>query len=69
MTMGRWLGHADVATTSIYAVMDMEAKRATVEQARPVLDNGPDMTAWRSDASMLAWLESLRARPQLGNMQ
>ena len=59
VTIGRWLGHADVATTSIYAEVDLETKRAAVEQARPVLDNGPDLTAWRSDASMLAWLESL----------
>ena len=59
VTIGRWLGHADVATTSIYAEVDLETKRAAVEQAKPVLDTGPDLVAWRSEASMLAWLESL----------
>ena len=59
VTIGRWLGHADISTTSRYAEVDLEAKRAAVEKARPVMDVDPALAAWRSDADVLAWLESL----------
>ena len=59
VTISRWLGHADVGTASIYAAVDLEAKRAAVEQSKPVLGPPPELAAWRSDASLLAWLEAL----------
>jgi len=59
VTISRWLGHADVGTASIYAEVDLEAKRAAVEKSKPVLDPQPELAPWRSDASLLAWLERL----------
>lgn len=59
VTIGRWLGHADISTTSRYVEVDLETKRAAVEQARPVMDVDPALAGWRSNANVLAWLESL----------
>ena len=59
VTISRWLGHADIGTASIYAEVDLEAKRAAVEKSKPVLAPQPQLAVWRSDASLLAWLETL----------
>ena len=59
VTISRWLGHASISSTSRYAEVDLETKRAAVEQARPVIDIDPAVAAWRSDATVLEWLESL----------
>ena len=59
MTISRWLGHASISSTNRYAEVDLETKRAAVEQARPVIDIDPALATWRSDGSVLAWLESL----------
>jgi site-specific recombinase XerD len=52
------LGHADVATTEIYARADAEAKRKAIEGAyEPLTPNAlPD---WTLDSSLIGWLESL----------
>ena len=52
------LGHADVATTEIYARADAEAKRKAIENAYEPLtpDTLPD---WTLDSSLLGWLDSL----------
>ena len=58
-TISQWLGHASVATTNRYATVDLEMKRKAIEQARPT-DFGSDGPApWRTDASVLDWLEGL----------
>jgi len=59
VSISHWLGHASVATTNRYAVVDLEAKRAALDKAGPVGDDDPAPAAWRSDASILAWLEAL----------
>jgi site-specific recombinase XerD len=59
VAISHWLGHASVETTNRYAVVDLETKRAALAKAGPVGDDVPTPTAWRSDASILAWLEAL----------
>ena len=52
------LGHADIATTEIYARADAETKRKAIENAYQPLspDTLPD---WTSDSSLIGWLDSL----------
>lgn len=52
------LGHADVATTEIYARADAETKRKAIENAYEPLTPGglPD---WTQDVSLIGWLDSL----------
>jgi integrase/recombinase XerD len=60
LTISQWLGHASVTTTNRYATMDLEMKRKAIEQAqaiKPATDGG--VALWRTDASILAWLEAL----------
>ena len=59
VTIGRWLGHANVSTTSIYAEVDLEAKRQAVRKAKPLLNTNPGAADWRTNADTLSWLESL----------
>ncbi len=59
VSIGHWLGHASVETTNRYAVVDLETKRAALAKAGPLGDIDPAIAAWRSDASVLAWLEAL----------
>jgi site-specific recombinase XerD len=58
VSISHWLGHASVETTNRYAVVDLETKRAALAKAGPVGDDR-QLAAWRSDASILAWLEAL----------
>lgn len=59
VSISHWLGHASVETTNRYAVVDLETKRAALAKAGPVGDDDPALAVWRSDASILAWLEAL----------
>jgi site-specific recombinase XerD len=59
ITISHWLGHASVETTNRYAAVDLETKRAAVAKARPIGKVDPAVAAWRSDATILAWLEAL----------
>jgi site-specific recombinase XerD len=59
VTISQWLGHASVETTNRYVVVDLEAKRAALEKARPLMEPSQPFTTWRTDASILAWLEGL----------
>ena len=59
ISISHWLGHASVETTNRYAVVDLETKRAAVAKAGPIGDADPALAAWRSDASVLDWLEAL----------
>lgn len=59
VTISQWLGHASVTTTNRYATVDLEMKRKALEQARPIDHATTGGTLWRSDASILTWLEAL----------
>jgi site-specific recombinase XerD len=59
VSISHWLGHASVETTNRYATVDLETKRAAIAKAGPLGDPAPEQAAWRSDASILAWLEAL----------
>lgn len=61
VSISHWLGHASIETTNRYAVIDLEAKRAAIAKADPgaAVAVDPALLAWRSDASILEWLESL----------
>lgn len=58
-TIGQWLGHASLNTTTKYATIDLEMKRQALARAEP-LGTGPRPAApWRRHATLLAWLEGL----------
>lgn len=59
ISISHWLGHASVETTNRYAVVDLEAKRAALAKAGPIGEEDPELATWRSDVSILAWLEAL----------
>jgi integrase/recombinase XerD len=59
VTISQWLGHASVTTTNRYATVDLEMKRKAIEQARPIDETAAGIAVWRSDASILTWLEAL----------
>lgn len=59
VTIGHWLGHASVETTNRYATVDLEMKRAAIAKARPVGPVPRALAAWRTDSTILEWLESL----------
>jgi integrase len=59
VTISQWLGHASVATTNRYATVDLEMKRKAIEQARPIDQATDALALWRTDASILKWLEAL----------
>jgi integrase/recombinase XerD len=59
VTISQWLGHASVTTTNRYATVDLEMKRKAIEQARPIDESAAGIALWRSDASILTWLEAL----------
>lgn len=59
VTISQWLGHASVETTNRYVVVDLEAKRAALEKARPFMEPSAALSTWRTDTSVLAWLEAL----------
>jgi integrase/recombinase XerD len=58
-TISQWLGHASVTTTNRYATVDLEMKRKAIEQARPTNFGSDGPAQWRTDASILDWLEGL----------
>ena len=59
VTISQWLGHATVTTTNRYATVDLEMKRRAIEQARPIDHATTGIALWRTDGSILRWLESL----------
>ena len=57
VTISHWLGHASINTTNRYASVDMDMKREAINKiAVPDTDS---TAVWRSNASILTWLESL----------
>jgi len=60
ITISHWLGHASVETTNRYAVIDLETKRKALELAGPLELKTDDVDKkWKSDPSILKWLETL----------
>ena len=59
VTISHWLGHASIETTNRYAAVDLETKRAALAKARPLGQIDVGLAAWRTNASILEWLESL----------
>jgi integrase/recombinase XerD len=60
VTISHWLGHASIETTNRYAAIDLETKREALKRAGPLSASPPEsVTAWRTDASVLEWLEAL----------
>ena len=59
VTISHWLGHASVETTNRYAAVNLETKRAAVAKARPIGKMDPAVAAWRTDTTILQWLEAL----------
>ena len=60
VTISHWLGHASIETTNRYAAIDLETKREALQRAGPLdAATQSDMTTWRTDNSVLAWLEAL----------
>ncbi len=58
VTISHWLGHTSVEATNRYAAVDLETKRAAVAKARPLGPVAPAVAAWRTDRTILQWLES-----------
>ena len=56
-----WLGHADLSTTNRYAEINTKAKEAALRAAEPPGSSAGFRTTpvWRSDESLLKWLDSL----------
>ena len=59
VTISHWLGHASPNTTHRYAAIDLEAKRAALSKAHPPGDEEHAVSSWRSEATILEWLEAL----------
>lgn len=59
VSISHWLGHASVETTNRYAAVDLDMKRAALARAGPVGDTPTVAVPWRSDATVLEWLEAL----------
>ena len=59
VTISHWLGHVSVETTNRYAAVNLDMKRAAVAKASPLGDVDPVLASWRSDATVLEWLEAL----------
>jgi len=58
-TISHWLGHASLNTTNRYAAIDLEMKRKALAQAKPLGSHGKRVTRWRTDTTILEWLEHL----------
>lgn len=58
VTISEWLGHASVTTINRYATVNLEMKRKAIEQARPIDHATTGIALWRTDGSILKWLEA-----------
>jgi site-specific recombinase XerD len=56
-----WLGHADLSTTNRYAEINTKTKLAALRACEPptISEGDPNTPIWRSDQTLLNWLESL----------
>jgi len=58
-TIAHWLGHASINTTHKYLTIDLEAKRAALATAGPVVAKPQGAPRRRISEDLLQWLESL----------
>jgi len=58
VTVSHWLGHASITTTNRYAAIDLEMKREALARMDP-LDPSAAPPTWRTDSTIMQWLESL----------
>lgn len=58
VTVSHWLGHASITTTNRYAAIDLEMKREALARMDP-LGRFATPPTWRTDSTIMAWLESL----------
>jgi len=56
-TISQWLGHASPTTTNRYATIDLDMKRDAINRVKPV--GGRRKVGWRTNETVLKWLESL----------
>lgn len=60
VTISHWLGHASIETTNRYAVVDLATKQKALDRVGPITgDSAQALAAWRTDTSILGWLEAL----------
>jgi integrase/recombinase XerD len=59
VTVSQWLGHASINTTNRYATIDLELKREAIAKAAPPYEHPQMPGRWRTDSSVLEWLEAL----------
>jgi integrase/recombinase XerD len=58
-TIAHWLGHVSVNTTNKYLALDLEAKRAALSKAKPLLCPSKNAGKWRHDPNLITWLAAL----------
>jgi site-specific recombinase XerD len=56
-TISQWLGHASPSTTNRYATIDLDMKREAIARVKPL--PGSRKVAWRTNQTVLEWLENL----------
>jgi len=56
-TISQWLGHASTTTTNRYATLDLDMKRDAINRVKPIAASRK--TAWRTNETVLQWLENL----------
>ena len=59
VTISHLLGHASVETTNRYAAVSLQAKRDAVAQVGSLGGETSELAGWRTDPSILDWLERL----------
>lgn len=59
VTISHWLGHASINTTNRYAHIDLDTKREAISKISIGTTDSVPTASWRSDASILTWLESI----------
>jgi len=58
-TIAHLLGHSKINTTHKYVTIDLDAKRAAIAKAKPILSGRGKPPLWKPDEDLLKWLESL----------
>ena len=54
-----WHSTSPLETTNRYASVSLQARRAAVEKAGTPGESGTERPAWRTDPTILDWIESL----------
>ena len=58
-TIAHWLGHKSIVTTHKYVAIDLNAKRAAIAKAGPIIGKAHTPPGWHASEDLLKWLESL----------